>query len=91
MVNHLKPLLYTRVYFSVSGKIYWESRNYISLAVIQPYERNLNQAAINICNLNLLVFTNICTFFVIKILHKVTYVTICAPTCFNPKGSSSGS
>ena len=51
MVNHLKPLLYTRVYFSSSGKIYSESRNYISLAMIQLCERNLNRAAINICNL----------------------------------------
>lgn len=51
MVNDLKPLLYTRVYFPSSGKMYWESCNYISLAVIQLYERNFNQAAINICNL----------------------------------------
>jgi len=26
-----------------------------------------------------------------NITQRVTYVTICAPTCFNPKGSSSGS
>jgi len=51
VVNNLKPLLYKRVYFSISVKMYWESRNYISLAAIQLYERNLNQAAINICNL----------------------------------------
>jgi len=51
VVNQLKPLLYKTVYFSVSGKMYSESRNYVSLAVIQLYERNLNQAAINIRNL----------------------------------------
>ena len=39
----------------------------------------------------LLVFSNVCTFLWVNYYTTVTYVTLFAPTCFNPKGSSSGS